>query len=116
MDSTNPKVDAFLSKAEKWQQAFGKLRAIALDCQLTEEFKWGVPCYTYQGKNVVLVRDLTDTMYNPNRSPRVDHFTGTDLVIEHIEKYWCPTITSTDVLGGKPFRFKNDTRTRRAGR
>src|SRR5207249_2329874 len=47
-----------------------------------------------QGKQVVLVRDMTDTMYNPKRAPFVSHFTGTDLVVEHIEKYWCPTITS----------------------
>jgi nicotinamidase-related amidase len=56
-------------------------------------------------KNVVLVRDLTDTMYNHRMKPYVDHFAGTDLVIEHIEKYWCPSIESTDLVGGKPFRF-----------
>lgn len=64
----------------------------------------------YQGMNVVLMRDLTDTMYNPARSPYVSHFTGNDLVVEHIEKYWCPTIASSDFLGGKPFRFKDDIR------
>ena len=63
-----------------------------------------------QGMNVLLVRDLTDTMYNPKMKPYVDHFTGTDLVCEHIEKYWCPTITSDQVLGGKPFRFAKDQR------
>ena len=63
-----------------------------------------------QGLNVVLVRDLTDTMYNPQKSPFVNHFTGTDLVIEHIEKYWCPTITSGDLLDGKEFRFPTDKR------
>jgi len=63
-----------------------------------------------QGQNVLLVRDLTDTMYNPKMPPHVDHFTGTDLVSEHIEKYWCPTITSDQVLGGKPFRFADDRR------
>jgi nicotinamidase-related amidase len=57
------------------------------------------------GKNVVLVRDLTDTMYNHEMAPHVDHFAGTDLVVEHVEKYWCPTITSSDLTGGKPFRF-----------
>lgn len=62
------------------------------------------------GKNVVLMRDLTDTMYNPERWPYVTHFVGTDLIVEHIEKYVCPTITSTDFLGGEPFRFKNDRR------
>ena len=63
-----------------------------------------------QGQNVVLMRDMTDTMYNPAMSPYVSHFTGTDLVVEHIEKHWCPTITSSDFLGGKPFKFKNDRR------
>ncbi len=67
-----------------------------------------------QGLNVVLVRDLTDTMYNPAKSPFVSHFTGTDFVIEHIEKYWCPTITSGDLLDGKEFRFSADKRPRLA--
>lgn len=62
------------------------------------------------GKSVVLVRDLTDTMYNPARAPFVSHFTGTDLIVEHIEKFVCPTITSDQLLGGKPFRFSADTR------
>ncbi len=62
------------------------------------------------GKNVVLMRDMTDTMYNPKMSPYVSHFTGTDLIVEHIEKWVCPTITSNQILGGKPFRFKKDTR------
>jgi nicotinamidase-related amidase len=57
------------------------------------------------GKNVVLVRDMTDTMYNHRLSPHVSHFAGTDLVVQHVEKYWCPTIESTDLVGGKPFRF-----------
>jgi nicotinamidase-related amidase len=63
-----------------------------------------------QGQHVVLVRDLTDSMYNPAMPPKVDHFTGTDLIVEHVEKYWCPTMTSDQVLGGKPFKFKEDTR------
>jgi nicotinamidase-related amidase len=63
-----------------------------------------------QGKSVVLMRDLTDTMYNPRRPPFVSHFTGTDLVVEHVEANWCATCTSADLLGGKPFRFKDDTR------
>jgi nicotinamidase-related amidase len=57
------------------------------------------------GKNVVLVRDMTDTMYNPRMRPYVDHFAGTELVIGHVEKYWCPTIESTDFVGGEPFQF-----------
>jgi nicotinamidase-related amidase len=60
------------------------------------------------GKNVVLVRDLTDTMYNPKKAPYVSHFEGTRLIIEHIEKYVCPTITSNQLLGGSEFRFKGD--------
>jgi nicotinamidase-related amidase/type 1 glutamine amidotransferase len=66
----------------------------------------------YQGKNVALMRDLTDTMYNPRRRPFVPHCRGTDLVIEHIEKFWCPTVTSAAFLGGEPFRFKEDRRAR----
>ena len=62
------------------------------------------------GKNVVLVRDMTDTMYNPKRKPFVSHFTGTDLIVEHIEKWVCPTITSDQILGGRTFAFKNDKR------
>ena len=52
----------------------------------------------YQGMNVALMRDMTDTMYNPAMKPFVSHFTGNDLVVEHIEKFWCPTITSADLL------------------
>ncbi|HEY3897575.1 MAG TPA: protein-signal peptide and transmembrane prediction [Chthoniobacter sp.] len=63
-----------------------------------------------QGKHVALVRDLTDTMYNPERAPYVSHFAGTRLMIEHVEKYWCPSITSTALLGGEPFRFHGDTK------
>jgi nicotinamidase-related amidase len=63
-----------------------------------------------QGQNVVLVRDLTDTMYNSRKKPFVDHFTGNDLVAWHIEKYWCPTVTSDQFLGGQPFRFHDDTK------
>lgn len=62
------------------------------------------------GKNVVLMRDMTDTMYNPQRWPFVSHFTGTDLIVSHIERYVSPTITSDQLLGGTAFRFKNDTR------
>jgi nicotinamidase-related amidase/type 1 glutamine amidotransferase len=62
------------------------------------------------GKKVVLMRDMTDTMYNPARAPYVSHFTGTDLIVEHIEKWVCPTVTSDQVLGGKPFRFAGDKR------
>lgn len=60
------------------------------------------------GKNVVLVRDLTDSMYNPARWPFVDHYQGNRLIQRHIEKYVCGTITSNQILGGQEFRFKND--------
>jgi len=49
-------------------------------------------------KNPVLVRDLTDAMYNPRNAPFVSHAAGTQLVVEHVEKYWCPTILSDDLL------------------
>jgi nicotinamidase-related amidase/type 1 glutamine amidotransferase len=63
-----------------------------------------------QGKNVLLLRDLTDTMYNSRRRPFVPHCVGTDLMVEHVEKYWCPSIASTDFLGGNEFRFQEDRR------
>ena len=68
------------------------------------------------GQNVVLMRDLTDSLYNPRRRPWVDHFTGTDLVCWHIEKYWCPSITSDQIIGGQLFRFAADTNSPRVFR
>ncbi len=64
------------------------------------------------GKKVVLMRDMTDTMYNPERAPFVSHFRGTDLIVEHIEKYVCPTITSDQLVGGAAFTFEGDVRPR----
>lgn len=61
-----------------------------------------------QGQNVALMRDLTDAMYNPARSPYVGHHDGTRLVVQHIERYWCPTIVSGDLLGDGRFRFADD--------
>ena len=52
----NPKVDVYLSKTKKWQEELEKLRMIILDCQLTEELKWGLPCYTFQKSNIVLIQ------------------------------------------------------------
>ena len=52
------------------------------------------------GFNVVLVRDLTDTMYNPAKPPYVAHDEGTRLVVEYIEKFWCPTVASDDLVKG----------------
>jgi nicotinamidase-related amidase len=62
------------------------------------------------GKNVALVRDMTDTMYDPARPPGGSHFAGTDRVVEHVERYWCPSFVSTDLTGKPAFRFKGDNR------
>src|SRR5947208_10788146 len=51
----NPKVDFYFIKAKKWQEELEQLRKIVLDCGLTEELKWGVPCYTFQKNNIVLI-------------------------------------------------------------
>src|SRR6201992_4431705 len=51
----NPKVDFFFIKASKWQEEYEKMRSIALDCGLTEELKWGCPCYTLGKSNIVLI-------------------------------------------------------------
>ena len=64
------------------------------------------------GKNVVLVRDLTDTMYNSRIWPYVSHFEGTNRIVEHVEKYVAPSITSTDLTGQPAFQFKADNRPR----
>lgn len=56
----NPKVDEFISKVQKWQEEFEKLRMIILDCQLTEELKWGVPCYTAEKRNIVLIHGFKE--------------------------------------------------------
>ena len=56
----NPKVDGYLRRAKKWQEELKKLRMIILDCQLTEELKWGVPCYTFQKSNIVLIHGFKE--------------------------------------------------------
>jgi uncharacterized protein YdeI (YjbR/CyaY-like superfamily) len=56
----NPKVDFFFDKAAQWQKEFEKLRAIALETQLTEDLKWGCPCYTYEGKNIFLIHGFKE--------------------------------------------------------
>jgi uncharacterized protein YdeI (YjbR/CyaY-like superfamily) len=58
--SINPKVDVYLSKAKKWQEDMEKLRMIILDCQLTEELKWGKPCYTFQKSNIVIIQGFKE--------------------------------------------------------
>ena len=55
MNKTNPKVDFFFNKAKQWREEFEKLRKIVLDCGLTEELKWGHPCYTFENSNIVLI-------------------------------------------------------------
>ena len=60
MNRMNPKVDVHLSRAKKWQEEMEKLRMILLHCQLTEELKWGKPCYTFQQSNVVLIHGFKD--------------------------------------------------------
>src|ERR1700752_451543 len=56
MNNTNSKVDAYLSRTTEWREEFKQLRTIALDCGLTEELKWGCPCYTFQKNNIVLIQ------------------------------------------------------------
>jgi uncharacterized protein YdeI (YjbR/CyaY-like superfamily) len=60
MNRTNPKVDGFLRKAEKWREEFKKLRMVCLDSGLTEELKWGKPCYTYRQSNIVLIHGFKE--------------------------------------------------------
>ena len=77
-------------------------------CVLGRPF--GLRQLSRNGKNVVLMRDMTDTMYNPKRWPQVSHFRGTDLVVAHVEKHVCPTVTSDQLLGDTSFHFENDQR------
>jgi uncharacterized protein YdeI (YjbR/CyaY-like superfamily) len=60
MNRMNPKVDGYLRKAKKWQEEMEKLRKIILDCGLTEELKWGHPCYTFQKSNIVLIHGFKE--------------------------------------------------------
>src|SRR6185503_14685923 len=60
MNKTNPKVDAYLSKAKKWQEEFERLRTIILSCGLSEELKWGAPCYTFENSNIVLIHGFKE--------------------------------------------------------
>jgi uncharacterized protein YdeI (YjbR/CyaY-like superfamily) len=56
----NPKVDFYFNKATRWQKELELLRSIVLDCQLNEELKWGCPCYTYGGSNIVLIHSFKE--------------------------------------------------------
>ena len=60
MNRVNPKVDFYFNKAKKWQEEFETLRMIVLDCGLTEELKWGVPCYTFEKRNIVLIHGFKE--------------------------------------------------------
>ena len=59
-ENRNPKVDFFFTKAKKWQEEFGQLRMIILACGLMEELKWGVPCYTFEKKNILLMHGFKE--------------------------------------------------------
>ena len=76
-------------------------------CILARPF--GIRRLVGAGHKVALVRDMTDTMYNSRMRPFINHFRGTDLVVEHIEKHWCSTISSDQIVGGEPFRFAEDS-------
>jgi uncharacterized protein YdeI (YjbR/CyaY-like superfamily) len=60
MNGTNPKVDAYISEERKWRKESERLRMISLGCGLTEELKWGKPCYTFRGSNVVIIQGFKD--------------------------------------------------------
>jgi len=60
MNKLNPEVDGYLKKAKKWQEEFKTLRRISLDCRLTEELKWGKPCYTFQKSNIVIIQGFKE--------------------------------------------------------
>ena len=76
-------------------------------CVLGRPF--GIRQMVQLGKNVLLLRDLTDSMYDHRMSPFVDHFSGHRLVIEHVERFWCPSALSSDLTGEAAFRFTEDT-------
>lgn len=76
-------------------------------CVLGRPF--GIRQMVTMGKDVALVRDMTDTMYDPRNRPKVSHFEGTKLVIGHVEQYWCPSVLSTDLTGRPAFHFKGET-------
>src|SRR5437868_7535631 len=60
MNRMNPKVDWFFTKATSWHDEFEKLRDVVLDCGLTEEVKWGCPCYTFEKRNIVLIHGFKE--------------------------------------------------------
>jgi uncharacterized protein YdeI (YjbR/CyaY-like superfamily) len=60
MNTKNPKVDAFINEEAKWRKEFERLRKICLGCELTEELKWGKPCYTFQEHNIVIIQGFKE--------------------------------------------------------
>lgn len=68
-------------------------------CVLGRSF--GIRQMVLLGKNVALIRDLTDCLYDPDKPPKVSHDQGTELLVRHIEKHWCPTLLSADLLKGQ---------------
>lgn len=73
-------------------------------CVLSQPY--GIRQLVYVGKKPILCRDLTDSFHQDHRG----HFQGTDIIIEYIETYWCPTVTSDQIVGGEAFRFSDDKR------
>jgi len=94
ISDSGPEIYSFLR--ERGIQTLLVMGVHANMCILNRTF--AIKRMTALGIRCILVRDLTDAMYNPQDSPHVSHDAGTQLVIEHIEKYWCPTTTSADLL------------------
>jgi uncharacterized protein YdeI (YjbR/CyaY-like superfamily) len=92
----NPKVDVFISRAQKWQDEYKKLREIVLDCQLTEEFKWMHPCYTFENNNVVLIhgfKEYVALLFHKGSLLKDDH----GILVQQTE----------NVQAGRQIRFTN---------
>ena len=77
-------------------------------CVLNQPY--GIRRLVYQAKRPLLCRDLTDSFHRYSPGNYMGHFEGTDLVVEHIERHWCPTISSDQIAGGEAFRFRDDRR------
>jgi uncharacterized protein YdeI (YjbR/CyaY-like superfamily) len=92
----NPKVDWFFNKATSWQKEYLALRSIVLDCGLTEELKWGVPCYTFQKSNIVLIHGFKEycaLLFHKGALLKDEH----NLLIQQTE----------NVQSARQIRFKN---------
>ncbi len=131
MNKTNPQVDAYLKKAAKWRGELAVLRRIVLDCGLTEDFKWRIPVYTAEGKNVVsiaalkdccvlsffkgaLLKDAKGILTKPganSRAARVIRFTGADEIAEieaTLKKYIAAAIEVEEA--GQKIDFQKDAK------